>query len=228
LSVGWEDRAAGWIAWARTPGHDAFWGYRGSFYALLPPPSGRTLEIGCGEGRVCRDLRARGHDVVGLDASPTLVEAARALEPGADYVVGEAERLPFADGAFDLVVAYNSLMDVDDLPAAVAEAARVLAPDGRFCACVVHPVADAGEWTSREDDASFLIEDPYGEIRSYEIAAERDGLAFTFASRRYPLEAYTRALEDAGLLLEAIREPAAASGRWCRVPQFLHLRAVKQ
>jgi hypothetical protein len=118
-------------------------------------------------------------------------------------------------------------MDVDDMPAAVAEAARVLAPDGHVSACVVHPIADGGRWTSRDDDATFLIEQPYGETRWYEIAAERDGLAFAFASRRYALEAYTRALEDAGLLLEVVREPADASGRWRRVPQFLHLQAVK-
>jgi SAM-dependent methyltransferase len=227
VTTGWEDRAAGWVAWARTPGHDAYWRYRDAFFDLLPEPRGRALEVGCGEGRVTRDLRERGYDVVGLDASPTLVAAAGDLDPDGEYVVGAAERLPFEDGSFDLVVAYNSLMDVADIPAAVAEATRVLAPDSHFSACVVHPIADGGRWTTRDDDATFLIEQPYGETRWYEIAAERDGLAFAFASRRYPLEAYTRALEDAGLLLEAIREPADASGRWRRVPQFLHLRAVK-
>jgi SAM-dependent methyltransferase len=226
--VGWEDRAAGWIAWARTPGHDGYWAYRDTFFDLLPPPSGPTLELGCGEGRVCRDLRQRGYDLVGLDASPTLVDAARELDPDGVYVVGVAEELPFADGSFDLVVAYNSLMDVDDMPAAVREAARVLAPGGSFCACVLHPIADGGRWTSRDDDASFLIEEPYLEPREYEIAVARAGLEFTFASSRYPLEAYTLALEDAGLLLEAIREPTLAQGRWSRLPQFLHLRALKR
>jgi SAM-dependent methyltransferase len=232
VTVGWEDRAAGWIAWARTPGHDGYWAYRDSFFELLPAPGGRALEIGCGEGRVCRDLRERGYDVVGLDASPTLVAAARELDPRGEYVVAAAEALPFADGSFDPVVAYNSLMDVDDLPAAVRDAARVLAPGGRFCACVLHPIADAGRWTSRDDDASFLIEQPYSAERDYALPIARDGLEFTFASRRYPLESYARALEDAGLLLEATREPRPAAGsrgegRAARVPVFLHLRAVK-
>jgi SAM-dependent methyltransferase len=227
MSVGWENRAAGWIAWARTPGHDSYWRYRQFFFDLLPPPSGRTLEVGCGEGRVCRDLTERGHAVTGLDASATLVAATRELDPKGAYVVGAAEALPFADGSFDLVVAYNSLMDVANMPAAVREAARVLVPGGHFCACVLHPIADAGRWTSRDDDATFLIEGSYVEERGYEIPAARAGLEFTFASMRYPLEAYTRALEDAGLLLEQLREPAVATGRWSRLPQFLHLRAVK-
>jgi SAM-dependent methyltransferase len=232
VSVGWEDRAAGWIAWARTPGHDGYWTFRDAFFDLLPAPRGRALEVGCGEGRVCRDLRERGYDIVGLDASRTLVDAAQELDPDGKYVVAAAERLPFADGSFDLVVAYNSLMDVTDMPATVREAARVLTPGGRFCACVLHPIADAGRWTSRDDDASFVIEGSYVEERHYKLPIARDGLEFTFASRRYPLGAYTRALEDAGLLLEALREPRPApgwrsEGRTSRVPVFLLLRAVK-
>ena len=128
--MGFEERAQGWLAWARTPGHDAYWTYRDAFFALVPAPGAATLEVGCGEGRVARDLVARGHRVTGLDASPTLLRAAAEADPASRYVEGPAEALPFEDGAFDLVVAYNSLMDVADMPAAVREAARVLAPGG--------------------------------------------------------------------------------------------------
>ena len=92
MSMGWEDRAAGWIAWARKPSHDAYVHYRDAFFALVPLPSGRALEVGCGEGRVCRDLRERGYDVVGLDASPTLIAAARDEDPDGAYVVGVRSR----------------------------------------------------------------------------------------------------------------------------------------
>ena len=61
-----------------------------------------------------------------------------------------------------------------------------------------------------------------------ELPVELDGLEFTFAGWSYPLEAYTRALESAGLLIEAVREPAdPAGGRWARVPMFLLWRALK-
>ena len=58
--------------------------------------------------------------------------------------MADAADLPFPDEAFDLVVAYNVLMDVDDLQATVTEIARVLEPGGVLAAGVTHPIADAG------------------------------------------------------------------------------------
>jgi ubiquinone/menaquinone biosynthesis C-methylase UbiE len=230
VSTGWEERADAWVAWARKPSHDSYWHYRDAFFELLPPPGGRALEVGCGEGRVCRDLTARAYDVVGLDAAPSLVAAAAGADPGGEYVVGPAELLPFSASSFELVLAYNSLMDVEDMPHAVAEAARVLRPGGHFCACVVHPFMEAGEWTSQDDAAAFVVERSYFAARAYEETFARDGLTFTFKSRSYPLEAYARALEDTGLLVEALREPPAppamrGHGRYSRLPMFLMWRA---
>ena len=145
--------------------------------------------------------------MTGLDASPTLVSAAAEADPASRYVVGPAEALPFDDGAFDLVVAYNSLMDVDDMPVAVREAARVLAPGGRLCACITHPVQTASTWDHEDDDAPLVVSEAYLDRRWMDVAVEREGLAFTFDGWCYPLEAYTRALEEAGLLIEALREP---------------------
>jgi ubiquinone/menaquinone biosynthesis C-methylase UbiE len=105
--MSWEDQADNWLAWARTPGHDAYWSYRDAFLPLLPAPGRRTLEVGCGEGRVARDLTARGHRVVGLDASPTLLRHAAAADVGGWYVHADASALPFEDAAFDLA---NSLL----------------------------------------------------------------------------------------------------------------------
>ncbi len=189
------------------------------------------LAVGCGEGRVCRDLATRGYRVTGLDASPTLVAAAGERDPVGEHVVGRAEALPFADAAFELVVAYNSLMDVDNMPRAVKEAARVLCVGGRLCACVTHPFADAGVWESDADDARLVISDSYLEPAAFNVAVQRAGLAMTFDGRRFSLESYARAVEAAGLLIEAIREPAAheaarGARRWTRLPMFLFFRTV--
>jgi len=62
------------------------------------------------------------------------------------------------------------------------------------------------------------------------LVSDRDGIRFTFASHRYPLESYARALEDSGLAIEALREPplpGAKVHRRTRIPLFLMLRARK-
>ena len=228
----WEREAVNWAAWARTPGHDAYWYYSPSFFAeIVPEPGHRTVEIGCGEGRVTRDLKARGHQVAAIDASPTLVRLAEEADPAGEYRVADAAALPFPDASFDLAVAYNSLMDVQDMPGAVREAGRVLEPGGRFCICVTHPLLDAGRWTSQDEDAHFVIEDSYFGRRRFEGTFEKRGLEITFRGWCYPLEDYARALEDAGFLIERIREPVAMEEedpRHARVPLFLQLRAVKR
>ena len=236
LRDAWESEAGNWLLWAREYEGDSYWRFgRPNLLALVPPAGRRTLDLGCGEGRVARDLRRAGHQVIAIDASPTLVRAAEQADPAGEYQVADAQALPFEDEAFDLVVAYMSLMDIDDMPAAVGEAARVLEPKGRFVAAVVHPVNSAGQFA--EDDAAspFIIEDTYLESRRYTDTLEGDGFEMTFHSRHHPFEGYAAALEAAGFLIEAIREPRLtedafvrpASARWQRVPMFLYIRAVK-
>ena len=235
----WEAEAGNWIRWARAPGHDAYWYYRDGFFdQLVPAPGVLTLEIGCGEGRVTRDLRDRGHRMVGIDASPTLLRHARDADPGGRYLIGDGMSLPFSDAAFDLAVAYNSLMDMDDMAAAVREAARVLTPGGRFAVSVTHPVNDAGVFSGREPTAPFVISGSYLGRRRFEGTFGRDELTMTFRGWCYPLEDYARALEEAGFVIERIREPGAsddaveargeAEHRWRRVPLFLQVLALKR
>ena len=222
---GWEDRAESWLRWARSPNFDAYWLYRDAFFdEVVPAPGAATLEVGCGEGRVARDLADRGHLVTAVDASPSLVAAAAAADPRSEYLVAPAERLPFADGVFDLVVAYNSLMDVEDMSQAVAEAGRVMSPGGRLAVCVTHPVSDAGEFTDDGEGAPFLITGSYLGARPFLYHAERDGIAMDFDGWAFDMECYSRALEAVGLAFELIREPPPAgdrSPRRRRIPNFL-------
>jgi SAM-dependent methyltransferase len=238
LRQAWEENAAAWVEWARAPGHDSYWRFhRDLFLELVPPPSGRTLDLGCGEGRLMRDLAALGHDVAGVDVSPTMVAAAREAAPEMELHVADAAALPFDDGAFGLVVAFMSLQDVDDLRGAIWEAARVLGPGGRFCLAIVHPFSSAGKFAEPEVDAPFVIEGSYLDERTSDLTVERGGLVMRFVSRHTPLETYVEELTASGLLIDQLREPkvpdsglrpdGAAGRRWQRIPLFLHLRALK-
>ena len=234
----WEAHAAQWIEWARAAGHDSYWSFhRDQFLQIVPPPGRRTIDIGCGEGRLTRHLKELGHHVVGIDASPSLVAAARASDPATDIRVANAAALPLDDASVDLAIAFMSLQDVDDMPGAVREIARVLVPGGRACIAVVHPLNSAGKFESDDDDSPFVISGSYLDPGRTVDLFERDGYRMTFHSGHHPLEDYARALERTALLIEAIREPRSTTldgvpvgrtNRWLRVPLFLHLRAVKR
>lgn len=234
----WEEHAEEWAAWAREPDHDSFWHFNGqAFLSLLPAAPQRVLDLGCGEGRLSRELKRLGHSVVGIDAAPTMVRLAREQDPEGDYRVADAAELPFPDNSFEVVAAFMALMDVDDMSGAVSESARVLQSGGHLVMAVSHPINDAGRFESQAADARFLIEGSYFGKRRWEDRVERDGFRMHFLGWAYPLATYAAALEQAGLLIEAIREPVPPEAlaarlpgyhRWRRVPLFLHIRALKQ
>lgn len=224
LAAAWEEGAPQWIAWAREPGHDSYWTFnRDAFLELVPPPGRRTLDLGCGEGRLSRDLKRLGHDVVGVDRSPTMVAAARAADPTIEVLEADAAALPFADGSFDLVLAFMSLQDVDDLDGALREAARVLEPNGRLCFAIVHPLGSAGLW---RDDV-FVIDGSYLDESYFRDHVEVRGLELTLTSKHRPLQSYVEALARAGFLIERLREPPEGEGKWTRVPIFLYGRVLR-
>jgi SAM-dependent methyltransferase len=229
----WEPEAENWVLWARTPGHDAYWYYRESFFDhIVPPPGRRCLEIGCGEGRVARDLAARGHRVIGIDSSRTLVGYSRREHADSTYLQSDGAALPFRDEVFDLVVAYNSLQVVTDMSGTVRQAARVLTRGGRFCFCVIHPLSGVGRFADESLEAPFVVRGDYFANNRVEDTVERDGLEMTFRGWIYSLQDYAEALEAASLRIEAMREPrpsgdAPGYRRWNRIPMFLLVRAVK-
>jgi SAM-dependent methyltransferase len=238
MRQGWDSEAQNWVRFARTPGHDHSHDETNmpALLDLLPAPGRATLDVACGEGRVARQLRLLGHQVVGIDASPAMVQAAGGHRGTPPVVLADAAELPFRDGAFDLAVAYMCLHDIDDMPLAILEIARVLGPSGRLCAAIPHPINTAGSFQSRDADAPFVISASYLQTASLRMVADHGGIRLTFHSEHRPLESYTRALEASGLLIEAIREvrppdhlagqdPAAR--RWQRIPLFLQLLAIK-
>jgi SAM-dependent methyltransferase len=229
LRDAWEAEAGNWVEWARRPGHDSYPKFhRDVFLELLPLPGRRTLDVGCGEGRLARDLKALGHSVVAVDAAPSMVAHAREADPDGEYLLANGAELPFEGGSADLVIAFMSLQDMDDPEGAVREAWRVLEPGGRFCLALVHPINSAGKFESDEDDADFVIRESYFERRRYVDRLEKDDLTMTFTSDHRPLEGWLRPLLDTGFLLERVREvPGPHRPRWERIPLFLHVRALR-
>jgi SAM-dependent methyltransferase len=98
------------------------------------PPSGRYRRVlvdGCGVGMYARALLASSDAVWGLDIEAEHLEIAAHNVPGARFQLGAGEALPYAGGAFDLVLSHEVLEHVQDDRAVAGEIVRVLAPGGR-------------------------------------------------------------------------------------------------
>lgn len=94
----------------------------------------RALDLACGTGDLARALAERGARVVGIDASPRMIEAAkqRDVRAGVDYIVGDMTALEVPDASVDVVTAGYALRNVPDYKRALREIARVLRPGGRL------------------------------------------------------------------------------------------------
>ncbi len=96
------------------------------------------LDAGCGPGAFPRYLRAHGHSgrLAGLDQSPAMIAAATDASAGMaiEWCTGEANALPFPDGAFAVIAARHMLYHVPDIPGALREFARVTGSGGTLLA----------------------------------------------------------------------------------------------
>jgi SAM-dependent methyltransferase len=206
---GWDSSANAWIACMGEHGDD------GRRYVLDPAMlarlKGRTfqaaLDVGCGEGRFSRILRSLGVRVVGIDPTRALLERARQRDPDGEYMMAQAESLPFTAGTFDLVVSCLSLVDIPDFRTGIAEMARVLKPGGTLLAANLMSLQSAGMRGGWQQDADgrptkFTIDDYSREWFEW---AEWSGIHVKNWHR--PLSAYMQAYLASGLELRFFDEP---------------------
>jgi ubiquinone/menaquinone biosynthesis C-methylase UbiE len=120
----WGARAGDWADNEAmcTPFHDAL------FDAASVGSGTRLLDLGCGAGTALVRAAARGATVAGVDASAGMIAYARERLPGADLREADIDSLPYPDGAFDVVTAFNSIGFAGDPVVALREAKRVTAP----------------------------------------------------------------------------------------------------
>jgi SAM-dependent methyltransferase len=227
MSDGWAESAPAWIASL---------GERGDYsreFVLDGPmmervrmrPYRTALDVGCGEGRFCRMLRACGIETTGVDPTEALIVKAKDLDPSGDYRIGNAEALDFPSASFDLVVSYLVLMDIPDIAKAISEMVRVLRPGGAFLAANINSFVTAavgGGWSDGGNGERIFKIDHYSVERS-EWAQWR-GIRILGWHR--PLSAYMTLLLEQGLILRSFSEPLATGGdpasaeRFARVPHF--------
>jgi SAM-dependent methyltransferase len=134
---------------------------------LAGPLTGlRVLDVGCGDGTFAVAAAIRGASVTAVDRSEPMLGAARrrAADAGVEVCFKQADvrRLPFDDGAFDVVLAVAVLCFVEDAAGAVAEMGRVLAPGGRLVLGDLNPWST---WAASRRIRGWLGDRTWGQAR---------------------------------------------------------------
>ena len=220
-SDGWNESAQAWIA---DMGEQGDYGRR---YVLDPVVrerlSGRgfrkALDVGCGEGRLCRILSTFDVETVGLDPTVALLDQARRLHPSGRYVEGVAGALPFLDAGFDLVVSCLSLIDIPDFETAISEMARVLAPGGTLFVANLTSFS-----TARVNAPAFLRAADRTGVRIERYLEHRSGWeawrGIRIRNWHRPLSAYMSAFLGQDLRLAYFDEPAPVGGDPARAERY--------
>ena len=171
---------------------------------LLPDVTGAVvLDLACGTGRYAKLAGARGAAaVIGLDLSPDMLLRARAVTNA--VARGDLAALPFRDGSAGVITCGLAVGHLRELGGAIAEFGRVLGRGGAVVYSDFHP-------------ASYEA----GRRRTF---AAPDGRQFAVEHHVHQLAAHETACSAAGLVIEAVLEPAAPDG----VPAVLVIRARKR
>jgi len=251
----WDANADAWTELSRA-GYDVYRDLLNtpSFLDMLPDVAGLCgLDIGCGEGHNTRLLAGQGAFVTAVDISRCFIAHARdaeACQPlGIRYLVASAMDLPFLDGAFDFAVAFMSMMDIPENDRAIAEAGRVLKPDGFFQFSISHPCSDTPHRRNLRDERGLTyalelggyFEGTEGRVDEWLFGAApaeaKQGLGpFRVPRFHRTLSEWFNAVAEAGLVVERVAEPRV-SGEAARehpcvqdtrvMPYFLHVRCRK-
>jgi ubiquinone/menaquinone biosynthesis C-methylase UbiE len=129
--LGWSDagRAEGYVSYFSSAADQV----GESLLDIVELPAGASvLDLCCGQGRLTALLAERGFRTSGLDFSPAMLERAQRAAPAARFHEGDAQELPFEDGAVDAVACNFGVCHLPEPSRCLSEVRRVLKPGGTF------------------------------------------------------------------------------------------------
>jgi SAM-dependent methyltransferase len=190
-------------------------GLLGRLLGSVDADSSVCLDVGCGTGLHFGAVAARGYTVVGVDLSADQLRIAASRNRR--LVRADAGRLPLPDASVPAVVMTFLHTDVDDFPAAVAEAARVLRPGGRLIYLGVHP-GHVGAFADRQTEVEsheVCIGVGYGDERLRRDASGRFPVRSRVGARNLTLQTLIGAfLNQERLRLASLVELDTAMRPW--------------
>jgi len=200
--------------------HSFVWKMASGLLDLLgAKPGERILDVGCGTGHLTAQIAATGAQVIGIDASATMIQQAREKYPALRFEVMDAREIEFPE-PFDAVFSNATLHWINEPARVVAGISKALRPGGRFVAEFggkgnVKGILEAVERAWRKLGLSGSAPNPwyYPSIAEYAELLENHWLEVTFATlfdRPTPLEDGERGLSNwLGMFGAALAEKAS-------------------
>ncbi len=137
------------------------------------------LDVSCGHGQLTKLAEQQGIEAYGLDLSKMAIESGHPM-PNHRLIVGNSQRLPYADGSFSLVSNIGSIEHYVDMATAVQEMARVLQPNGRALILLPNTFSLMHNiWTAFRQGRTFIDIQPiqrYAARREWQQLLEENGL----------------------------------------------------
>lgn len=187
-----------------------------TFAKLGDVAGAKILDLGCGEGGYSRALAKKGADVTAVDCSEPAIRYAKeqAGKEGLSIrheIRNSNDLFGLADNSFDIVLCSMMLMDCEDFPGTVREAARVLKPGGRLVASVLHPCFDGNHDTGigRQGEGinrQVVVMDYFGP-ETWEAPLWRGKTPVIWRHRT--MQDYVKTFVGAGLTITDLDEPQA-------------------
>lgn len=173
-----------------------------------------VLEVGSGAGQCSRWVRSQGGRAYGLDLSHRQLQHSRRIDADTGILVpsvrGTATALPFADGSFDVVFSsFGALQFISEIDVAVAEAARVLRPGGRFAFSITHPT----RWMFPDDpgEEGLTASQSYWDRTPYVEVDDATGVV-SYVEHHRTLGDWVALLAGAGFVITHLLEPEWPEG----------------
>lgn len=193
-----------------------------------------VLDLGCGSGISTKNIQSWGGNVKGCDISKNLISIAKKENPKIPFIVCNAEKTPFKNLEFDVIISGLMIHYLKDLKPVFKEVARITRKDGTFIFSMNHPFGESYEKKIVDGVTVFVLK-PYFNNDKFEWSMSIEGMKMI--NYHHTFENIINTLIDCGFVVERLVEmqptkelkkySQKAYDRTSKYPSFIAIKARK-